>query len=85
MEKYLKAVLIAQRVVPPPIHNLVTLLNLCLPHAPTLAELTGEVNLLNPYGVEIRYPGESANAAETRDAMKAVRRCRKVLRTQLDL
>lgn len=85
VEKYLKAYLIAQSATPPPIHNLVTLLNLCLPHAPSLATLAADANLLNPYSVDIRYPGNSATLADAQDAMKAARCCRTALRKQLGL
>lgn len=84
-EKYLKAYLIAQGVVPPRIHDLEDLFNLCALHDTTLAARLPLVQTLNPYGVLIRYPGMSATVAEAKDAVQTVRRLRSVLRRKLGL
>ena len=84
-EKYLKAYLIAQGVVPPAIHDLNQLLLLCTHHDPTLVRFQALAQTLNPYGVLIRYPGLSATATDADTGMDAVRRIRCALRRRLGL
>lgn len=84
-EKYLKAYLVAVHVTPPMIHDLWDLLGLCAGHDASLASLDPQAQLLNRYGVLIRYPGLDATVADAKDAMKAVRRMRRVLRRKLGL
>ncbi len=85
VEKHLKAYLVAQGVAPPPIHNLVELLNLCAAHDATLTKWLPQGRSLNPYGVLIRYPGRSATVTEAKDAVKTARRLRTILRRKLGL
>lgn len=84
-EKYLKAFLISQDMVPPRIHDLVQLLNVCVLYDSTLARYMSSAEKLNPYGVLIRYPGLSATATEARDALQAVRRLRSIVRRRLGI
>ena len=48
-------------------------------------QLTPELLVLNPYAVDIRYPGISATQADAQNAVKAVRRVRKAMRRTLGL
>ena len=84
-EKYLKAYLLEQGMTPPRIHDLEDLLNLCALHEAALATHLPLVQALNPFGVQIRYPGMSATVAEAKDAVKTVRRLRTVMRRVLGL
>ena len=84
-EKYLKAYLLAQGMTPPRIHDLEDLLNLCVLHDAGLATHLPLVQALNPFGVQIRYPGMSATVAEAKDALKTVRRLRTEMRSALGL
>ena len=57
-EKYLKAFLVRHQVEFPKTHNLEQLLELMGPIAPELAASLEETEVLSPYGVDIRYPGD---------------------------
>lgn len=54
-------------------------------HDAALTTLLPLVKALNPFGVQIRYPGMSATVTEAKDALKTVRRLRTVLRRALGL
>jgi len=85
VEKYLKVYLVAQGITPPPTHDLEDLLNLGTMQDAALAARLPLVQVLNPYGVLIRYPGMSATVAEAQEAVKTVRRLRTALRHRLGL
>ena len=85
MEKYLKAYLIAQGSTPPRIHDLEDLLHLCAFHDVTFTARLPLVQVLNPYGVLIRYPGMTATVAEALEAVRTVRLLRTILRRKLGL
>ena len=57
-EKYLKAMLQEAGVVFSRTHNLVVLLELLKPVAPSWEMMHPQLQLLNGYAVEVRYPGE---------------------------
>jgi HEPN domain-containing protein len=57
-EKYLKAFLVRHQVEFPKTHNLEQLLDLMAPIAPELAASLEETEVLSPYRVAIRYPGD---------------------------
>jgi HEPN domain-containing protein len=57
-EKYLKAFLVRHQAEFPKTHNLEQLLELVAPIAPELAASLEETEVLSPYGVDIRYPGD---------------------------
>ena len=81
----MKAYLLAQGMTPPRIHDLEDLLNLCALHDAALATHLPLVKALNPFGVQIRYPGMSATVAEAQGSLKTVRRMRTVMRRALGL
>jgi HEPN domain-containing protein len=85
VEKYLKAYLIAQGSTPPRIHDLEDLLHLCALYDATLTTRLPLVQVLNPYGVLIRYPGMTATVDEAQEAVHAMRRMRTILRRTLRL
>ena len=84
-EKYLKAYLVQCNQVPPWIHDLRRLVDLCAFHDASLTAFLPLAQLLNPYGTVIRYPSLAATQVDAQDAMKALRRVRKVLRKKLGL
>jgi HEPN domain-containing protein len=85
VEKYLKAYLVAQGASPPAIHDLRQLLLLCTNFDALLAGLEPLAKFLNPYGVLVRYPGLSATIEESKEAVKAARHIRALLREKLGL
>lgn len=72
-EKYLKALLILHEVVFPKTHDLISLLELCLPFQPELELLREPVELLNPYSVRFRYPGEESSQEDVKQAIKTTK------------
>jgi len=79
-EKYLKAFLVAQKISPPRIHNLIELLKLCLKRDGTFELIRTALEALNTYAVDIRYPGEFATKDEARDAVNAMKQVREFAR-----
>jgi HEPN domain-containing protein len=84
-EKYLKAFLESRGVMAPRTHDLDNLLSLCEAHAPTLSSLSADVMLLDPYGVDFRYPGASAGPADAEAAVIAMTTIRTGIRRALGL
>ena len=78
-EKYLKAFLQFNELVPPRSHDLVELLALALSFQPYLVILEPDLKSLNAFAVQFRYPGQSAEKADARSALAAA----KVIRVQL--
>ncbi len=72
-EKYLKALLILHEVTFPKTHDLVSLLELCVPFQPGIELLREPVELLNPYSVRFRYPGEESSKEDAKQALKATK------------
>jgi HEPN domain-containing protein len=82
-EKYLKAFLVSRRIEFPKTHSIGRLLDLVSAISPELAASLEDAELLTPFGVEMRYPGDIPEllpgqekivfdlAKRTRDAMKA--------------
>jgi HEPN domain-containing protein len=79
VEKLMKAVLIANGVVPPRIHDLVELNRLLTPLAENWSWPVGELRLLTAAAVGYRYPGESADQGEAIEAMHICSRLRDAL------
>lgn len=84
-EKYLKARLVEAGVDFPKIHNLTALLKLVAPVEPSLKSLHATLAALNPYAVEFRYPGDSADKADARLAFANCRIVRAAVRQCLNL
>ena len=84
-EKYLKAWLIEAGVSFRKTHDLVQLLNLVLSTDPALKVLHKDLSFLNAFAVDYRYPGIDATKATARDAIKACRHVRQVIRQSLGL
>ncbi len=85
VEKYLKAILQQNEMRFEKVHDLLALLNMCLPFAPEL-ELHRELfAYLNPFAVAFRYPGESASREQARQAIDILKKLRTILRNILRL
>ena len=80
VEKYLKALLIANSTAPPRTHNLAKLLELASVHEPGLSQYMNECTRLTPYAVAERYAIQFADEASGRDAIKAAYRVRDAVR-----
>ncbi|QQS47811.1 MAG: HEPN domain-containing protein [Acidobacteriota bacterium] len=84
-EKYLKARLEEANIDFGRTHNLLILLTLAIKIEPLWAILQPNLNALNIYSVEFRYPGNSAVKADARDAIKQCREVRRLIRTAFNL
>jgi HEPN domain-containing protein len=83
-EKYLKAFLIRNRVVFSKIHDLLELQKLCVRVEPSFDHIGDLLDLLNPYSVEFRYPGEDATVEEAKAAVEAMKQVRLFVRGLLE-
>lgn len=72
-EKFLKAFLIYQELPFAKTHDLLALLELCTKHQPEFALHSESFEMLNPYSVQFRYPGEEATVEEARLAIKTIK------------
>ena len=75
VEKYLKAVLIQNKVPFQRIHDLEVLLDSCLAAYPLWESMRPDAQLLTQYAVQFRYPGESAERQEAKEAIQSMKRC----------
>ncbi len=76
-EKALKAFLVFKGVQFEKVHNTSYLLDMCLSLNPEFAAVQDQAELLNPFAVEVRYPGDAAmpspeEAVEALAATKAI-------------
>jgi HEPN domain-containing protein len=85
VEKYMKAVLQADETPFPKTHDLIRLLELCLPRHPEWGLWQEDLKLLTQYAVIFRYPGESATKEEAKHAVKGATTIREVLQAVLQL
>ncbi len=84
-EKYLKAILQEHGLKIPKIHHLVELLTLVTKVDPSCQLLLADLNVLEDYAVDFRYPGMSAEKGEAQSAFEAARRTRLFARLRLGL
>lgn len=69
IEKYLKALLIANGETPPQTNNLIRLNSMATKYHKSLEDIYDSLEELNPYSVPIRYPGINITQV---DAEKAI-------------
>ncbi len=79
-EKYLKARLEEAAIPHPKTHDLEVLLTLVLPVEPLWSALRPALRSLSGFAVEFRYPGVSATAADSKQALQEVKCVRKEVR-----
>ncbi|MEW5871722.1 MAG: HEPN domain-containing protein [Chloroflexota bacterium] len=84
-EKYLKAVLQEHGDPIPRIHSLAELLALISKIDSSFLLLQADLNVMEGYAVQFRYPGLSANKAEAKAARRASERVRAFVRNKLGL
>jgi HEPN domain-containing protein len=84
-EKYLKALLKESGAAVPRTHELKDVLDLLLPHDPTLAPLRRGLVSLSRYAVDYRYPDQRATQRQMGSALRNAGRVRRELRTRLGL
>jgi HEPN domain-containing protein len=84
-EKYLKARLQEESFPFPKTHDLTVLLNLLLPVEPLWSTLRPDLTVLTEYAVSYRYPGESADRDQAKEAVRLCRELRKKVRESLGL
>ena len=84
-EKYLKARLQEAEIPFGRTHNLTSLLDLLLPVEPLWEVFRPSLRTLTVFAVEVRYPGESADKAEAREALTLCREVRQRVRASLGL
>lgn len=85
VEKYLKARLQEANVAFTRTHNLVALLDLCLPIEPYWEALRSPLQILTLYAVNVRYPGEVADKDTAREAIRLCRLVREQARQSLEI
>lgn len=57
-EKYLKGLAVSQKIPFPKIHDLLALETLLMECQPNISQIHGDLELLNRYYIETRYPGD---------------------------
>lgn len=82
-EKLLKAVLQEAAIPFGKTHNLIALLQLALPVMPRLETLRPHLEFLTAFSVQFRYPGDSADRAVAKAALKHCQSARTQLREEL--
>jgi len=83
-EKYLKARLVEADKDFPKTHDLSAILNLVLPLEPSWESLREDLEHLTDLGVEVRYPGTTADLEDTDEAMRTAQHVRRIVRTSLN-
>lgn len=84
-EKYLKAILIHDKVHFPRTHDLVQLKLLCSARRPDITGIEEPVAFLAPFAVNVRYPGFEADRATCERAFEHMRRVQSWSRRVLGL
>jgi HEPN domain-containing protein len=83
VEKYLKAYLQNKGHPVPKTHQLADLLKLCKNIEASFELTIIDINTIEPYSVNIRYPGIRASKEDARIVYKATQRVRQIVRQQL--
>ncbi|MBN1992577.1 MAG: HEPN domain-containing protein [Anaerolineae bacterium] len=84
-EKYAKAYLHYQSVEFPRTHNLSQLLLLCEERDNSFSTIALEMQALNSYSIETRYPGRFATIEEAAGAVETVETVRVFIRSKLGM
>ncbi|HEX7434535.1 MAG TPA: HEPN domain-containing protein [Anaerolineaceae bacterium] len=84
-EKYLKAFLQENGFAIPKTQILLDLLALCLKIEPSFQVIREQLNTLEGYSVQFRYPGQSANKIEAKLAYQTAIEVRHTIRNRLGL
>jgi len=84
-EKYAKAYLVHHAIEFARTHNLLDLLELCQKRDKTFVTIHSQMDLLNNYGVDIRYPGRFTSLEEAEGAVETMNTVRTFFRLKLNL
>ena len=84
-EKFLKALLEELGQPVPKTHDLVRLLELLLPHHPTLGGLRRGAEFLTDFVVDTRYPGDNATKRQATSAQRWAAKVREACRQLLGM
>jgi len=84
-EKYLKALLVRHAMTFPKTHDLIQLEDLIAQADPDIRLVHGDLALLNPYGIDVRYPGLESTVTDARAAVMAIKVVRRFARARLGL
>lgn len=84
-EKYIKALLQEAEIPFGKTHHLIALLELVLGVEQSWELLRPQLQSLNAYSVSVRYPGEVADEATAREALRLAKRIRAEARQRLGL
>ncbi len=85
VEKYLKALLQEHEIPFQRTHDLEALMKLCLPVISLLQEHREKLQWLTTFGVEVRYPGISANKKDAEQCVLIARALRTLIRKRLGM
>lgn len=85
IEKYQKAFLVRHRVSFRKTHDLVQLEDLIATVDADIRLVHAHLTRLNPYGIDVRYPGLQATIADAREAVAAMKVVRHLVRAKLGL
>ena len=83
IEKHLKAFLVRNDVEPPGIHDLQRLKALCVKIDKDFNLISEQLDILNAYAVNFRYPGEEATVEESKEAVIRMKEVRKFIRKKI--
>jgi len=83
VEKFLKAILQEKSLPIPRSHSLIEILVLISKKDTNIILLQPEVNILEGYAVNFRYPGFTAEKVEAKQALYAAERISTILRSKL--
>ena len=84
-EKYLKAVLQESGLQIPKTHSLADVLGMCVKLEPTYQLLQADLNILEGFAAEFRYPGLNADKSSAKQAHQAAQAVRKFIRQRLEI
>jgi HEPN domain-containing protein len=84
-EKYLKARMVEAGIAFPKMHDLTSLLKLLPPSDPEWEALRPKLDALTSLGIEVRYPGVSADAEDAQEALETARIVRSLVRNFLGI
>lgn len=85
VEKYMKAFLYNSNIDFPKTHNLIELLELCIPLDSSFEMQRDLLMKLDRYGARYRYPGASADKDDAKFALSGGKTLRSFLRTKIGL
>ncbi len=85
IEKYLKAVLQKHSIPIQKMHDLLALMEICLPFIPELALHKDLLAYLNQFAVQFRYPGEMASREEAKHAVAAMKILKELISKSITL